>query len=77
MKRGLAGVSLITMSVLYGILAIIIIPICYYLGGSILFTILVLIAAIMLQFLISPFLPPFKLNACLSFFYYLFLLYIL
>ena len=56
MKRGLAGVSLITMSVLYGILAIIIIPICYYLGVSILFTILVLIAAIMLQFLISPFL---------------------
>ena len=34
MKRGLAGVSLITMSVLYGILAVIVIPICYYFGVS-------------------------------------------
>lgn len=56
MKKGLAGVSLITMSVLYGILAVIVIPICYYFGVSILVTILVFIAVIVLQFLISPFL---------------------
>lgn len=56
MKKGLAGVSLITMSVLYGLLAIIIIPVCYCSGVSILPAILVLIIIIVLQFLISPFL---------------------
>ncbi len=56
MKKGLAGISLITMSVLYGILAIIVIPICYIAGISIFNTILVLIVTIVIQYLISPFL---------------------
>lgn len=56
MKKGLAGVSLITMSLLYGVLAIIVIPVCYMMDLSILNSIVALIIVIVLQYLFSPFL---------------------
>ena len=56
MKKGLAGVSLITMSLLYGVLAIIVIPVCYMMDLSILNSIVALIVVIVLQYLFSPFL---------------------
>ena len=54
MGSKLFGISMITITCLYGLLAAIIIPIVILAGGSALIAILVAIAILILQFLISP-----------------------
>lgn len=55
MKKGLMGVSLITITCLYGLLGIIIIPLAYLIGGNILIGIFISIIILALQFLLAPF----------------------
>ena len=54
MKKNLLGVSLITLSCLYGILAAVIILVCMFTGIPIEFGIILSIIIIIVQFLISP-----------------------
>lgn len=56
MKKSLLGISLISVSVLYGILAGIAILITMLLGGEILIALLASIVVLIIQFLISPWL---------------------
>jgi len=56
MKRSLLGISLLTISCLYGLLALIVILAVSLLGGEVLYAILASIFVIIIQFLISPWL---------------------
>jgi hypothetical protein len=56
MKKNLMGISLITMTCLYGLLAAIIILVCMYTTIPIIYGIIGSIIVLILQFLISPFL---------------------
>ncbi len=56
MKKNLLGISLLTMTCLYGLLAAIIILVCMYTTIPIIYGIVASIIILILQFLISPFL---------------------
>ena len=56
MKKNLMGISLITMSCLYGLLAAIVILVCMYTNVDIMYGIVGSIIVLIIQFLISPFL---------------------
>ena len=54
MKRNLMGISLITVSCLYGILAGVVILITLLVGGNVLYAILGSLIVLIIQFIISP-----------------------
>ena len=56
MKKSILGVSSLTLTVLYGLLAAIIILVVYLLGGNVLYGIIGSLVVLLLQFLISPWL---------------------
>ena len=56
MKKGLAGISLITISCLYGILVIVAIAVCMVCEFPVLYALIASIIVLIIQFLISPFL---------------------
>ena len=56
MKKNLTLVSLLTVTGLYGLLALVVILLCYLGGGSILTGVCISIAVLIIQFLISPWL---------------------
>ena len=55
MKKSLLGISLLTITCLYGLLGIIIIPITYMAGVDTIIGIYITIGIIVLQFLLAPF----------------------
>ena len=54
-KKSLFGVSLLTMSILYGMLAAVLFLVCIIAGIDLSFVILLTIVVVALQFLLSPF----------------------
>ena len=56
MKKGILGISMLTITCLYGLLAAIVILVVMLAGGEILFAIVGSIIVILIQFLISPWL---------------------
>lgn len=54
-KKGLFGVSMLTMACLYGMLSIVVFLICIFVGAKMDFVLLVSIGIFILQFLVAPF----------------------
>ena len=56
MKKGILGISVLTLSVLYGLLAAIIILVFLLTGGDVLYGIGISLVVLLIEFLISPWL---------------------
>ena len=56
MKKGLLGLSLLTLGILYGLLVAIVLLICHLTGASVLTAIIISIVVLVIQFLVAPWL---------------------